>query len=376
MALDGIKVVEASLAPGPFAGLILADNGASVIRIDRPGSISSDTLCRGKRSIAINPKISSGKDTLLKLISSADVLIDPYRPGVLERLGLGPEVFLGTEGKGGLNPRLIYARMSGFPRTGRQKDMAGHDINYLASSGVLSMLPGTPDRPAFPLNILADFAGGGLTCASGVLLALLARNQTGRGQVVNTDMYPALPTFAGPRGTNLLDGGAPFYSIYPCKDGAWMSVGCLEPQFFRAFIEGFVKALPSEFRDGYGWTPTPETQGVHDEWPRLKDYLEKGFRTRDRDEWAQVFHGTDACAVPVLTPQEAVERESFDSVPTPHPHVVGSRERKASGVSSPGAFILMPGQHTDEILRELGLSDAEKEILSRDKAIDGVKAKL
>lgn len=265
--------------------------------------------------------------------------------------------------------------------------MAGHDINYLASSGILSMLPGMPDRPSFPLNLLADFAGGGLTCASGILLALLARAQTGRGQVVNTDMvsgvrylssfplilkqHPIAQTFSGPRGSNLLDGGAPFYSIYPCKDGAWMSVGCLEPQFFRVFIEGFVKALPLEFRKSFGWTPTPETQVLRGDWPRLREYLEKGFRTRNRDEWAQIFHGTDACAVPVLTPQEAVERESFNPIPKPHPHVVGLGENNASGVSNPGDFsTLMPGQHTDEILGEIGLSEADRKKLLHDKAIE------
>ncbi|KAL0064813.1 hypothetical protein AAF712_008210 [Marasmius tenuissimus] len=385
MALKGIKVVEfAGLAPGPFAGLILADNGADVIRIDRPGSVSVDSLCRGKRSIAINPKVAAGRETLKKIIASSDVLIDPYRPGVLERLGLGPEVFLGKNGKGGLNERLIYARMSGFPRTGRQKDMAGHDINYLASSGVLSMLPGLEDRPSFPLNLLADFAGGGLTCASGILLALLARYQTGKGQVVNTDMVqgvrylssfplilkqiPAASTFAGKRGSNLLDGGAPFYNIYPCKDEECMSVGCLEPQFFRAFIEGFVKALPGDFRQNYGWDPTPETQNKHEEWPRLKDYMEKGFKTRNRDEWAQTFHETDACCVPVLSPQEAVERESFPAIPTPHPHIIGASD-PVQPSSSPDISLLESGQHTDEILREFGVSDSERKELAQHKAI-------
>ncbi|KAL0567924.1 hypothetical protein V5O48_014066 [Marasmius crinis-equi] len=377
MALRGVKVVEfAGLAPGPFAGLILADNGATVIRVDRPGAVSVDALCRGKRSIAINPKIASGREALKKIIASSDVLIDPFRPGVLERLGLGPEVFLGKDGKGGLNERLIYGRMAGFPRTGRQKDMAGHDINYLASSGVLSMLPGSEDRPTFPLNLLADFGGGGLTCASGILLALLARHQTGRGQVVNTDMVqgvrylssfplmlkqvPTASTFAGKRGSNLLDGGAPFYNIYPCKDGECMSVGCIEPQFFRTFIEGFVKALPNDFRRRYGWDPTPETQNKHEEWPRLRDYMEKGFRTRSRDEWAQVFH----------------DRESFPVVPAPHPHVVGSSPVQRD--TSPSVSLLAAGEHTDEILLEFGVSKAQKEQLLQDKAIEDAvtKAKL
>ncbi|KAG6819727.1 hypothetical protein H0H93_009250 [Arthromyces matolae] len=177
----------AGLAPGPFAGLILADNGADVIRVDKPDSTSSDVLCRGKRSIAINPKVPSGRDVLLKMISSADIVIDPFRPGVMERLGLGPEVFLGGKGHAGLNPRLIYGRIAGFPRTGPHKDMAGHDINYIALSGALAMLPGI-DKPSFPLNLLADFAGGGMACVLGILLALIERGKSGRGQVVDTDM--------------------------------------------------------------------------------------------------------------------------------------------------------------------------------------------
>ncbi|KAF8962787.1 CoA-transferase family III domain-containing protein [Flammula alnicola] len=191
MALAGLKVIEfAGLAPGPFAGLILADNGASVTRIDRPSATSSDVLCRGKRSIVIDSKLPSGRKLLEEMISSADVLIDPFRPGVLERLGLGPELFLGDGSDGrrkGLNEKLIYARIVGFPRIGPYKDMAGHDINYLALSGVLAMLPGA-DKPTFPLNIAADFAGGGVMCAVGILLALMERGRTGRGQVVNTDM--------------------------------------------------------------------------------------------------------------------------------------------------------------------------------------------
>ncbi|KAJ6513312.1 CoA-transferase family III domain-containing protein [Mycena sanguinolenta] len=386
MALSGLKVIEfAGLAPGPFAGLILADNGASVVRIDRPGASSNDILCRGKKSAAISPKISSGKAALLQLVASADVLIDPFRPGVMERLGLGPEVFLGTRNSPGLNEKLIYARMIGFPRRGPHKDMAGHDINYLALSGVLSILPGTEEKPSFPINLLADFAGGGLTCAMGILLALVERGKSGRGQVVDADMvsgsrylssFPLLglasqsPSMLGPRGSRLLDGGAPFYNIYTCQDGRWMSVGCLEPVFFKAFIEGFVKAVPPGFTLD-GWIPTPDTQFDTGEWPKLKEYLTRGFATRGRDYWTQVFHGTDACAVPVLTTEEAAALDlSKSPFPVPHPRVINQTRRpELPRRVGPESLVLRPGQHTREILAELGLDDAQLEKMAREGAI-------
>ncbi|KAJ7274447.1 CoA-transferase family III domain-containing protein [Mycena haematopus] len=392
MALSGLKVIEfAGLAPGPFAGLILADNGASVVRIDRPGTPSNDILCRGKKSAAINPKIPSGKAALLRLVASADVLIDPFRPGVMERLGLGPEVFLGTSNSPGLNEKLVYARMIGFPRTGPHKDMAGHDINYLALSGVLSILPGTEDKPSFPINILADFAGGGLTCATGILLALVERGKSSRGQVVDTDMvsgtrylssFPLLGLTAqsvytlGTRGSRLLDGGAPFYNIYTCQDGQWMSVGCLEPAFFKAFIEGFVKAVPPGFTLD-GWIPTPAVQFDTGEWPKLKEYLTKGFATRGRDYWTQVFHGTDACAVPVLTTEEAAALDfSRSPFPVPHPRVISQTRRSTISQSvGPASLALQPGQHTREILAELGLNDSQLEEMVRDGAIGISKAR-
>ncbi|KAJ7475783.1 CoA-transferase family III domain-containing protein [Mycena latifolia] len=391
MALSGLKVIEfAGLAPGPFAGLILADNGAQVIRIDRPSAPSSDILCRGKKSAAINPKIPSGKAALIQLVASADILIDPFRPGVMERLGLGPEVFLGTDSSPGLNQKLIYARMIGFPRTGPHKDMAGHDINYLALSGVLSMLPGTPDKPSFPLNLLADFAGGGLTCALGILLALIERGSSGRGQVVDADMVsgtrylssfpllgllaPSSSFFRGARGSRLLDGGAPFYDIYTCQDGRWMSVGCLEPAFFKAFLEGFVKAVPHGFTLD-GWTPTLDVQFNPEEWPKLKEYLTKGFATRRQDYWASVFHGTDACTLPVLTPEEAaVLDHSSSPFPVVHPRIVSPRS-EISQVVGPESLALRPGQHTRDILTELGLDGAQLEEMVREGAISIVNAR-
>ncbi|KAJ6505939.1 CoA-transferase family III domain-containing protein [Mycena vulgaris] len=385
MALSGLKVIEfAGLAPGPFAGLILADNGASVIRIDRPSAVSSDVLCRGKKSAAINPKIPSGKAALIRLVASADILIDPFRPGVMERLGLGPEIFLGSGGSPGLNEKLIYARMVGFPRTGPHKDMAGHDINYLALSGVLSMLPGTADKPSFPLNLLADFAGGGLTCALGILLALIERGKSGRGQVVDADMVsgtrylasfpllglfaPSSPMFDGARGSRLLDGGAPFYDVYICQDGRWMSVGCLEPAFFKTFLEGFVKAVPPGFTLD-GWTPTVDVQFDREEWPKLKEYLTKGFATNGRDYWARVFHGTDACTLPVLTTEEAAALDSSSSpFPVAHPRIITPRPEspKVVGLES---LALRPGQHTREILTDLGLNGVQLEEMVREGAI-------
>ncbi|KAJ6531719.1 CoA-transferase family III domain-containing protein [Mycena capillaripes] len=393
MALSGLKVIEfAGLAPGPFAGLILADNGASVIRIDRPSAFSSDILCRGKKSIAINPKIPSGKAALLQLVASADILIDPFRPGVMERLGLGPEVFLGNGITPGLNEKLIYARMIGFPRAGPHKDMAGHDINYLALSGVLSMLPGTVEKPSFPINLLADFAGGGLTCAMGILLALIERGKSGRGQVVDTDMVsgtrylssfpllgqllPSSSMYGGTRGSRLLDGGAPFYNVYTCQDGQWMSVGCLEPAFFKAFIEGFVKAVPPGFSLD-GWTPTPDMQFNQDEWPKLHEYLTRGFATRERDYWAEIFHGTDACAVPVLTTEEAAALDlSSSPFPVPHPRIVDQKSELPERFQvGPESLALQPGQHTREILAELGLDETQLEEMVRDGAISIAKGR-
>ncbi|KAF4613521.1 hypothetical protein D9613_007774 [Agrocybe pediades] len=370
MALTGIKVIEfAGLAPGPFAGMLLADNGASVTRIDRPYSTSSDVLCRGKRSIAIDSKLESGRKLLEELISSADVLIDPFRPGVLERLGLGPELFLGDGTKKGLNEKLIYARIVGFPRTGEHKDMAGHDINYLALSGALAMLPGTSEKPVFPLNILADFAGGGLMCATGILLALIERARTGRGQVVNADMvsgtryiasFPLIHSsigsgmLGGPRGTNMLDGGSPFYGIYTCKDGGWMSVGCLEPQFFTVFIKKFNENVSSDFDPLHGWRPDPSTQMKREDWTRLAEYLRLGFLTRPRDDWAKVFHGTDACTVPVLTPKEAAAHTS--SIPAFHPALT-SHAKSDNRTPNLKNIILKPGAHTRDVLAEFGLDD-------------------
>jgi len=223
------------------------------------------------------------------------------------------------------------------------------------------------------------------------MLALFERNSSGRGQVVNADMVsgaryvssfplmhhmnPSTGTFARERGSNLLDGGAPFYNIYPTSDGACMSVGCLEPQFFKVFIENFVTALPAEFKQQYGWTPDTSTQFNRNEWPRLKDYLERGFKTRTRDEWGAVFMGTDACAVPILTPEEANSLQSSpQSFPLPHPRI-SSNNAESNSVDST-SIQLPPGKHTEEILRELGFTNIDYQKLVQDGAIEGFKSKL
>ncbi|RPD61093.1 CoA-transferase family III [Lentinus tigrinus ALCF2SS1-7] len=396
--LAGVKVVEfAGLAPGPMAGMILADFGADVVRVDRPVASAvpaPDVLARGKRSIAIDPKTPSGYAVVRKLVEQADVLIDPFRPGVMERLKLEPEVFLGDEKKGvqGSNKRLIYARLVGFPREGSHKDMAGHDLNYLALSGVLSMLPGE-GKPTFPLNILADFAGGGAMCAMGILLALVERNRSGLGQVVNTDMvsgarylssFPLLlsqlhsPTFGDPRGTGLLDGGAPFYDVYTCADGRWMTVGCLEPQFFRVFVQRFVGALPKDFALDDGWRLSIEHQADTDAWSRMKEFMTRGFKSQPRDYWVNVFQGTDACTVPVLSVEEAAALAWATTrggpVPNPHPRL----ERTPSVISSrlqssdlSQTTVVVRGAHTEEILSQLGVGADEQAKLRQEGAFGG-----
>jgi alpha-methylacyl-CoA racemase len=290
---------------GPFAGLLLADAGATVLRIDRvaDGMAGSqpvptpDLLARHKSSIDVNLKSPGGVSLVKELAKRADVIIDPFRPGVLEKLDLGPDTLLTA------NPRLIYGRMTGFRRDGKYSNMAGHDINYLAVSGVLGLLGRDGEKPHPPWNILADFAGGGGTLFQGILLALLARQSTGKGQVVEANMadgasylatFPrfALKTPIGTRGRgkNLLDGGSPYYDTYETLDGRYMSVGALEPQFFKALINGL--GLEKE-----GWE---ERRYDPDTWPEMRRLFETTFKSKTRAEWEKVFDGTDACCTPIL----------------------------------------------------------------------------
>lgn len=324
-SLSGIRVLElAGLAPGPFAGLMLADYGASVLRVDRvipPATPSPDVLIRGKSSITIDLKSSDGRDTFLRLIREVDVLIDPFRPGVLEKLDLDPKETLLK-----LNPRLIVARLTGFRRDGKYANMAGHDINYLAVSGVLNML-GPADEtgpigrqrplpPSPPGNLLADFAGGGHMCVTGILLALMYRSRTGEGQIVEANMVDGASYLATaprqsqkipgqwdrPRGENLVDGGCPYYNVYECKDrGKYMSVAALETQFFAALCKGL------EVGDGH-WGGNRDDRKT---WPKLKAVLKEKFQSKTRKAWEDIFDGTDACCLPVLSHEE-LESASYE----------------------------------------------------------------
>ncbi|MEV4640031.1 CaiB/BaiF CoA-transferase family protein [Actinoplanes sp. NPDC049548] len=326
--LAGVRVVElAGLAPAPFGCMMLADLGADVVRVDRPGPPAADPLApppggplqRNRRVTALDLKSPPGVADLLRLADHADVLVEGYRPGVAERLGFGPEVCLRR------NPRLVYARMTGWGQHGPLAHRAGHDIDYIALAGVLEPLGRAGAAPHAPMNLLGDFAGGGMLLVVGVLAALLERERSGAGQVVDAAMVDgsALLTaflhglvgtgrWDGPRGTNLLDGGAPFYDTYATADGGFTAVGALEPAFYANLLAGL--GLDGD-------TGLPE-QYDRANWPVLRQRFTEAFAGRTRDEWATVFDGLDACVTPVLSPVEAPghphhhERGTFVAVGT------------------------------------------------------------
>ncbi|KAA8912427.1 CoA-transferase family III domain-containing protein [Sphaerosporella brunnea] len=317
--LSSIRVLEfAGLAPGPFAGKLLADYGAQVLRIDRhtssPALPTSDRLASHKRSLRVNLKSAGGISLIKALAQSADVLIDPFRPGVLEKLGLGPGELCAA------NPRLVYARMAGFRRVGKYATMAGHDINYIAVSGVLSLLGRKGEKPYAPGNLIGDFVGGGMVCFVGILLALLQRGVDGKGQVIEANMvdgsaymaaFPRAALLAGTgmfeeeRGTGLLDGGAPFYDTYETKDGKYMAVGALEPQFYAELLK---RLLPDmrihEIPD----------RAYRENWPVLRDMFTLTFLGKTRKEWEDIFDGSDACVTPVKTYPE-LKAEGYKLAP-------------------------------------------------------------
>jgi alpha-methylacyl-CoA racemase len=302
--LAGLKVVElAGIGPGPHAAMVLGDLGADVVRIDRPkgaldlGSDDSlDATLRGRRRMVADLKDPAGRDAVLSLVEKADVLIEGYRPGVTERLGVGPDDCHAR------NPRLVYARMTGWGQEGPLAQRAGHDINYISLTGLLHAIGRPGERPVPPLNLVGDFGGGSMLLLVGILSALWEAQRSGRGQVVDAAMvdgasilgqmfwsFLAQKLWVDEPGVNLLDGGAPFYDTYTCADGRHVAVGAIEPQFYAALLAGL------------GLTDA-ELPGQHDRpaWPRLKARFAEVFATRDRDEWAEVFAGTDACVTPVL----------------------------------------------------------------------------
>ena len=350
--------VSDSLSAAPFCGLLLASYGASVVRIDRPRPSSAalppptpDLLATGKASICLDLKDPRSRALLLSLLPHTDILVDPYRPGVLENINLDPETVLRKH-----NPRLIVSRLTGFRRDDQYCDIAGHDINYLAVSGILSLLGPSGQPPQPPANILADFAGGGLVAFTGILLALLRRNLTGIGQVVEANMvdgvsflgsFPRLlmktPLWDGGRGSNVLDGGAPFYRCYETKDsGKYVSVGALEPQFFVELLKGLGLTEKEIF--------PPQSDGDRnnkENWMYMKKVFEKRFREKTRSEWEHIFHAKDACVTPVLEMAE-LEQSGYEQRPMVHLTESPGIPVKDQWTGRP----LKPGEGGEELLKE------------------------
>lgn len=359
--LAGLKVLEfAGLGPAPFCGMLLSDMGADVVRIDRKGTEAApyEVTFRGRRSVAMDLKAPGAAEACLKLAEQADALIEGFRPGVMERLGLGPDVVLAR------NPKLIYGRMTGWGQTGAHAQSAGHDIDYVAMSGALHAI-GSPDKPSIPLNLVGDYGGGALYLAFGVLAGIVHARETGEGQVIDcamTDGALSLMTqifghlahgrWHDRRGQNVIDGGSHFYNVYQCKDGEWFAFGAIEPQFYKSFLEGLGIAGP-EFEAQ--WDPA--------RWPALKEKVAAVMRTKTRDEWCEVFAGADACAVPVLSLNEAIqhpmhtERGSFvDIAGIPQPAPTPRFSRTPGEVQSPPPEV---GAHNRDALADWGFGDGE-----------------
>jgi alpha-methylacyl-CoA racemase len=366
--LAGITVVElAGIGPGPYCAMLLADMGATVLRVDRAGPASADytpnpVLERGRRSVAVDLKQPRGRDLVLGLVAAADVLVESFRPGVAERLGLGPAACLAR------NPRLVYGRMSGWGQEGPLAGAAGHDVNYISLTGALHAIGRTGERPVPPLNLVGDFGGGASSLALGIVCALLESRQSGRGQVIDANVFDSTATlmalihglrargrWSNERGANLLDTGCPYYDVYTCADGRWVAVGAIEERFFRNLL------------DVLGLGADPALAGSHKDrgrWPALREALTSAFATRTRDEWAGAFVDVDACVTPVLDLDEAVAhphavaRSSYlplDDGPFPQPAVAPRFSR--SGTPVPSAAV-RPGAQTRQILAEHGYDDA------------------
>jgi alpha-methylacyl-CoA racemase len=366
--LEGIRLIElAGLGPAPFAGMMLADAGADIIRIDRinravypPNQEAHvDLMNRGRRSVAVDLKNPEGVELVLRLVEQADGLMEGFRPGVAERLGLGPDPCLAR------NPKLVYGRMTGWGQEGPMAQAAGHDIDYIALAGALDPIGRAGERPLPPLNLVGDFGGGGMLLAFGMLAAVISARQTGSGQVVDAAMVDgaaslmtmtytlrAAGMWPGPRGTNLLDTGAHFYEVYETADGGYMAVGAIESQFYVELIR--LMGLEGE--------ELPD-QMDRDAWPRMKERFATVFASKPRAEWEAIFEGSDACAAPVLSMTEASEnphnrsRGTFTEVagvvqPSPSPRFT----RTPGSIRTPPP---QPGQYGDEALAEWGLTGEE-----------------
>ena len=372
--LKGIKVVEmAGFGPGPFCAMMLSDMGAEVIRVDRLAHKGSghkaNVLNRGRRSIAIDLKNSQGVDTVKKLIDQADVVIEGFRPGVMERLGLGPEECLER------NPRLVFGRMTGWGQHGPLAHAAGHDINYISIGGALGAM-GHPDRPPSPpLNLVGDFGGGAMYLLAGVLAALVERASSDKGQVIDAAMTDGTASLLTPfygmmamgmwttqRSDNRLDGGAHYYGSYTCSDGKHISIGSIEPQFYALLLELCGIDDPEFLK-----------QNEKESWASLRQKLEELFATKTQAQWCELLEGTDVCFAPVLNLAEAPQHPhnkarasfvDFEGVTQPAPAPRFSRSQ--SGIQSAAAIA---GEHSEEILKDWGFDDHTIAELARENAI-------
>lgn len=374
--LSGFKIIEmAGIGPGPFCGMMLSDLGAEILRIDRADKVRPDAapnkelLARGRKSIGVNLKTPEGVELVLRLLESADGLIEGYRPGVMERLGLGPDVCLTR------NPGLVYGRMTGWGQDGPMAQAAGHDINYIALAGALEPIGRRGEAPVPPLNLVGDFGGGGMLLAYGMVCGMLETSRSGHGQVVDAAMVDGAASLMSiingmrqigfwqeERGTNLLDTGAFYYDVYECKDGKYISIGALEPQFYAIML------------DKLGLT-ADDFPHQHDraQWPAAKEKIAAIWKTRTRAEWCEIFEGSDACFAPVLSMSEAPE----------HPHLQARKtfvERDGLVQAAPSPRFsrtpgeiqgppVNPGEHTQEALQTWGLSDEEIQSLRGAQAI-------
>ncbi|MGH7856895.1 MAG: CaiB/BaiF CoA transferase family protein [Candidatus Binatia bacterium] len=358
--LEGIRIIEiAGIGPGPFCAMLLSDLGAEVVRIDRVDAKpnpATDVLLRGRRSVGVELKSAEGVETVLRLVEKADALIEGFRPGVMERLGLGPDVCQAR------NPRLVYGRMTGWGQEGPLAQAAGHDINYIALTGALHSSARRGEKPVPPLNLVGDFGGGAMYLAVGVLAALLEARGSGKGQVVDAAMvdgaallmtmfYEWRPTglWRDEPGTNILDTGAHFYDVYETKDGKYVSIGSIEPKFYAELLRlsGLEKeSLPSQYD--------------REQWPALKERVAAAFRTKTREEWCRVMEGSDVCFAPVLSLEEAPRhphnshRKTFvDYAGVVQPAPAPRFSRTRGEIQRPMA---VPGEDTAEVLRDWGFS--------------------
>jgi alpha-methylacyl-CoA racemase len=373
--LKGVKIIEVGgIGPGPFCGMMLSDMGAEIIRVDRKGQQSRvgsqyDILHRGRRSIGVDLKKPEGVELLLKLVEQADALQEGFRPGVMEKLGLGPDVCLQR------NPRLVYGRMTGWGQEGPISQAAGHDINYIAVTGALYSI-GRPDQnPVPPLNLIGDFGGGGMLLAFGIACALFETQRSGKGQVIDAAMIDgaaalmamfygqrAAGLWTDQRGANFLDTGAHYYDTYETADGKWVSVGSIEPQFYALLLK-------------HSGIDDPEFQEQNDrsKWPEFKRKIAEIFKTKTRDEWCEIMEGTDVCFGPVLTMGEALEypqnvaRKTFveiEGVPQPAPAPRFSRT--SPEIRGPA---LMEPEYTEAALSDWGITPDEIEKLKAAEVI-------